>query len=76
MRIELKSGALKLGPNQVMKLIDGAGTTLCVLEGSLWITEENQLRDIVLAPGSCYQIRYPGTTVVNALSSSAAVTLN
>jgi DUF2917 family protein len=76
MRIELKSGALKLGPNQVMKLIDGAGTTLCVLEGSLWITEENQLRDIVLAPGGCYQIRYPGTTVVNALGSSAAVTLN
>ena len=76
MKLELRKGAVRLGPNQTLKVVDGAGSTVSALEGAVWITEENQLRDIVLAPGSCYQIRYPGTTVVNALGSSAAVTLN
>jgi hypothetical protein len=55
MRIELNSGAVRLGPNQTLKVVDGAGSTVCALEGSVWITEENQLKDIVLQPGGCYR---------------------
>lgn len=75
MRIELQSGAVRLGPNQTLRLVDGEGTTVCAVEGSVWITEENQARDIVLQPGGCYRLRRRGVAVVNSLGGSAAVSL-
>jgi hypothetical protein len=73
MRIELKSGAVKLGPNQTLKVVDGEGTTVCAIEGSVWITEENQPKDIVLKTGACYQLRRRGIAILNSLGGSAAV---
>jgi DUF2917 family protein len=75
MRIELKTGAVRLGPNQTLKVVDGVGSTLCAVEGSVWITEENQQRDIVLEPGACYRLSHPGTAIVNSLGGEAAVSL-
>jgi Protein of unknown function (DUF2917) len=76
MQIELRSGAVRLGPNQTLKVLDGAGSTLCALEGSVWITEENQVRDIVLEAGGCYRLQHPGVALVNSLGGVAAVSLN
>ena len=73
MRIELRSGNVQLGPNQTLRVVDGAGSTVCALEGSLWITEENQPRDIVLVPGACYRLRERGIALVNSLGGNAAV---
>jgi len=77
MRIEMKSGAVTLGPNQTLRLVDGAGSTVCAVEGSVWITEENQARDIVLQAGSgtpsCYRLRSRGVAIVNSLGGTAAV---
>lgn len=78
MRIELGStnpslGALRLGPNQTLKVTGGAGSTVCAVEGSVWITEENQVRDIVLERGACYRLRAGGLALVNALGGEAAV---
>jgi len=76
MQIELGSGAVKLGPNQTLKVVDGAGATVCALEGALWITEENHPHDIVLEPGNCYRLQHPGTALVNSLGGVAAVSLS
>lgn len=73
MRIELRSGNVRLGPNQTLRVVDGAGSTVCAVEGSLWITEENQPRDIVLKPGTCYRLRERGIALVNSLGGNAAV---
>jgi len=73
MKLELKKGAVKLGPNQTLKVVDGAGSTVCAVEGSVWITEENQPNDIVLEPGTCYRLRERGIALVNSLGGSAAV---
>jgi hypothetical protein len=73
MRIELNSGAVRLHPNQTLRLVDGAGATVCALEGEVWITEENQARDIVLKSGACYRLRKRGLAIVNALGGPAAV---
>ena len=54
---------------------DAVGSTVCAMEGSVWITEENQPRDIVLERGACYQVRNAGITLVNALSGEASVSL-
>ena len=76
MQIELKSGAVRLGPNQTLKLVDGVGSTVCAVEGAVWITEENQPRDIVLETGHCYQLRHDGVAIVNSLAGEASVSLS
>jgi hypothetical protein len=73
MRIELKEGAVRLSANQTLKVRDAAGTTVCAVEGSVWITEENQMKDIVLERGACYRLRRSGLALVNALGGAAAV---
>ena len=75
MRIELKSGALRLERGQTLKVVDAAGSTICARDGSVWITEENRVRDVVLGPGACYQLREAGVAVVEALGA-ASVTLD
>jgi len=75
MRIELNAGAVKLAPNQTLRLRDGAGSTVCAVEGAVWITEENQPRDIVLEAGNCYRLRNAGLALINSLGGAAAVSL-
>jgi hypothetical protein len=75
MKLELKEGAVKLGPNQTLKVVDAAGSTVCALEGSVWITEENDAKDIVLERGGCYRLRQRGVAIVNSLGGEAAVSL-
>jgi len=75
MRIELNAGAVKLTPNQTLRLRDSAGSTVCAVEGSVWITEENQPRDIVLEAGNCYRLRNAGLALINSLGGVAAVSL-
>jgi len=75
MTLELKSGGLRLARGQSLKVRDGAGSTVCALEGAVWITEENQPRDIVLEPGHCYRLRHAGIAIVHALGADAAVSL-
>lgn len=73
MTLQMKKGAVRLGPNQTLKVVDGAGSTVSAIEGSIWITEENQPNDIVLTQGGSYQLRRPGVALVNALGGAAAV---
>ena len=73
MKLELRAGNVKLGPNQTLRVVDGEGTTVCAVEGAVWITEENQPKDIVLQPGSCYQLSKRGIAIVNSLGGTAAV---
>ena len=73
MRLEFRQGAVQLGPNQTLRVVDGAGATVCAVQGAVWITEENQPRDIVLNPGSCYRLRERGLALINSLGGTAAV---
>jgi hypothetical protein len=75
MRLELEAGAVRLSPRQTLRLRDSAGSTICAVEGAVWITEENQARDIVLAEGNCYRLRNRGLAVVNPLGGTASVEL-
>jgi len=76
MRIELKTGALQLQRGQTLKVVDGAGSTVCAREAAVWITEENRPRDIVLEPGNCYRLQHAGIALVNSLGGDAAVSLS
>lgn len=78
MRIEVGGrnrdlGALRLAPDQTLRVLDGAGSTVRALEGAVWITEENLGRDVVLEKGASYRLREHGLALINALGGEAAV---
>jgi len=70
MRIELQPGALRLARGQTLKVTDALGSTICCNEGSVWITEENMRKDVVLEAGGCYQLRRPGLALVHAFGDA------
>lgn len=71
MNIELNSGALRLARGQTLKVRNGAGSTICAREGSIWITEENSRKDVILEPGSCFRLENPGLTIVQAFADAS-----
>jgi len=70
MRIELQSGALRLARGQTLKMVDAQGSTIQCSEGTLWITEEQLQKDVVLGPGGAYQLRNPGLALVHAFGDA------
>ena len=71
MRIELKTGALQLKRGQMLKVVDGVGSTVCAQHAAVWITEENRPRDVVVESGGCYRLRSRGVAVIEALGEAS-----
>lgn len=71
MRIEMNSGAVRLAEGQTLRVVDGAGSSVCCDEGAVWVTEENQPRDIMLEAGACVRINRAGLTLVQALKPAS-----
>jgi hypothetical protein len=71
MRIELQPGALRLARGQTLRVRDALGSTVCCNEGTVWITEENVQRDVVLEAGHCYRLRRKGLALVHAFGDAA-----
>ena len=71
MTLELASGALRLSRGQTFKMRDAVGSTICAREGTVWITEENSRKDVVLEPGACFRIARPGLTIVQAFADAS-----
>lgn len=49
---------------------DRRGDIFSCLSGSLWITQEGDLRDYVLEPGQEFWVTRPGEVIVQALENS------
>ena len=71
MKLEISSGALRLARGQTLKLTDSIGSTICAREGTVWITEENSRKDVVLENGACYRINQSGLTLVQAFADAS-----
>jgi len=71
MKLELASGALRLARGQTLKIQDAVGSTICAREGTVWITEENSRKDVVLEPGHCYRLAKSGLTIVQAFADAS-----
>jgi hypothetical protein len=70
MNIELESAALHLPRGKSVRVRDGAGSTVQVLEGTIWITEENNPRDVVLGRGQRFRLARRGLAIVEAFGDS------
>ena len=64
MKINLQRG-------QFLRVVDGAGSTVTAHGGSVWITEENSVRDVVLREGRSLVLRRRGVTLVEAFSDAS-----
>ena len=71
MQLELANAALRLGRGQTLKVKDAVGSTVCATEGTVWITEEDSRKDVVLERGQCYRIGRPGLTLVQAFAEAS-----
>ena len=64
MRIDLQRG-------RFLRVVDGAGSTLTAHAGSVWVTEEDSPRDVVLRAGQSLRLRRRGVALVEAFSDAA-----
>lgn len=76
MKVELQASTIQLRPQELLKITDGAGSTICAQAGTLWITEQDMARDVVLEQGDCHKLRNPGLVLVSALADEAVFNLN
>ena len=71
MKLELNPEALCLKPNQLLKVRAGAGHAVVCHSGSLWVTQDRDPRDIILAAGESFALDRNGLALVQALQQSA-----
>ena len=60
-----------LAAGELVRLDGARGTTLSVTRGTLWITLQNDTRDIVLTPGDSFTIDRGGLTLIEAQGPAA-----
>lgn len=64
MMIDLKRGNL-------IRVRDGAGSTVTARSGAVWITEQGSTRDVVLPAGRSFTLRQAGLALIEAYSDAS-----
>ena len=73
MRTDLRSSILWIGPDQLLELRDARGRVLTAVIGTLWMTQQDDARDIVIAAGDSRRIERDGITLAQSLNGAAYV---
>mgnify|MGYP002624926988 CR=1 FL=1 len=72
----IRSIPTALPKGEVLRLRDVAGSTVVVLRGCVWITQDDDARDIVLGAGESWQFERPGLTVMQAFERASVLVLD
>jgi DUF2917 family protein len=70
MELKANTARLELKAGEVVTLDDAVGASVQARLGSVWITEEGDVRDIVLGPGEQRVIARAGRTLIQAMQTS------
>ena len=70
MNLNLDQPTLALDAGQVMTLDDAEGSRISARLGSVWVTFEGSMKDVILGPGESVVVTRSGRTVVQALRQS------
>jgi len=73
MNSDLELSAIQLLRGDLRRLDNGRGALLQCLTGTLWLTQQDDPRDIVLEAGEEAVIDHDGTSIVSALSDASFV---
>jgi hypothetical protein len=58
--------SVDLASGQMLRLDDAKGTTLRVTRGTLWVTQDRDVNDIVLVAGDVWTVERAGLTLAEA----------
>jgi len=61
---------MELADGELVELTDERGTTLRVTHGILWITQDQDVRDVVLRTGDVWTVERDGLTLAEAQGAS------
>ncbi|MDQ6629400.1 MAG: DUF2917 domain-containing protein [Pseudomonadota bacterium] len=76
MNNDLLLGTRALAKGQVRHVRDGLGRRVECVGGSIWITQDGDLRDVVLAPGDRFDFDRQGDSLLSALADSRYLLLS
>lgn len=62
---------IHLQRGRFLRVREGAGSTVIAHAGSVWITEQDNPRDVVLRPGQSFTLGRSGLALVEAFSDAA-----
>ena len=60
-----------LGNRQSLAFPDIEGTAFAVTRGTLWITQEDDTKDVVLGPGDVWMVEHDGLTIIEAQNDAS-----
>ena len=61
---------MELERGKLVRIEDGRGMLVRVISGSVWITEEGDSRDRIVAAGKRFRIGSSGVTLISAIGRS------
>ena len=67
------AGSIPLHSGQPLRLLNGYGRRITVLEGNVWVTQDGDPRDVVLRAGDDFRFDRPATAILSALDGDARV---
>jgi Protein of unknown function (DUF2917) len=75
MKFDLDQSTIQLAKGNLISLPDAAGSTIAVLWGSVWLTQDGHARDYELNAGDSLTIHGTGMTIVSAFDNAAITVL-
>ncbi len=72
---DLHPAAIQLRKGEIHRIRNGLGQRIGALSGCLWVTIDNDLRDIFVAGGEGFSVDRRGDTLVSAVADSSFVLL-
>jgi len=76
MNHDLINGTRLLGKGQIRHVRGDKNRRVELLSGSLWITQDGDLRDVVLAPGEAFEFDRRGDALLSAFADSRYLLLD
>jgi hypothetical protein len=73
---DLNPAAIHLRKGEIRRLPNGQGRRIEALSGSLWVTIDNDPRDIVVAAGEGFSLDRSGDALISAMDDSRFVLLD
>jgi hypothetical protein len=73
MDTSLNSALTRLARGEMLRVHDGQGRGIAVFRGQVWITQDGDVRDVVLGAGESFTFDRPGLAIVQALADTSVL---
>lgn len=70
MDVSLEQAEIQLGNGTSIRVINGVGATIACRDGSVWITQDSDPRDVLLRAGDAFTLNRTGLAIIEALDTA------